>query len=62
MARYLQRYTGKFKLLAEYDRSTNDYPRIHGSSRDGLNEDEEEILISSLNKINIFFKEKYELK
>lgn len=32
------------------------------TSIDGLNEEEEEILISSLNKINIFFKEKYELK
>lgn len=35
MARYLQRYVGKYRVLAEYDRSTNDYPRIHGGSRDG---------------------------
>ncbi|MBE6070872.1 MAG: MarR family transcriptional regulator [Clostridium butyricum] len=28
---------------------------------DGLSEEEEEVLISSLNKINNFFKEKYEL-
>ena len=32
------------------------------TSIDGLNEEEEKILISSLNKINTFFKEKYELK
>ena len=27
----------------------------------GLREDEEEILISSLERLNVFFKEKYEL-
>lgn len=32
------------------------------TSVEDLNENEERVLISSLNKINIFFKEKYELK
>lgn len=32
MARYLQKYVGKYRVIAEYDRSTNDFPR----TKDGL--------------------------
>lgn len=35
MARYLQKYVGTYRVLAEYNKDTNDFPRIIGGCYDG---------------------------
>lgn len=35
MARYLQKFVGRYKILAEYNRSTNDFPRILSGCKEG---------------------------
>lgn len=34
MARYLQKYVGTYRVLAEYDKHTNDFPRLEDDSLD----------------------------
>lgn len=36
MARYLQRYVGTYRVLAEYDKATNDFPRILEGCNKGM--------------------------
>ena len=36
MARYLQRYVGTYRVLAEYDKATNDFPRIPEGCNEGM--------------------------
>ena len=36
MARYLQRYVGTYRVLAEYDKATNDFPRIPEGCNKGM--------------------------
>ncbi len=36
MARYLQRYVGQYRVIAEYDKTTNDFPRITEGCNKGM--------------------------
>jgi hypothetical protein len=35
MARYMQRYVGTYRVLADYDKTKNDFPRVMGGCNEG---------------------------